>query len=76
MVVALEEVEFVESFESAVLASPERVATMLMLSTTCWGVKAASVPWVIRRAEKTEAMVESNMIITRQVKFTEVSLEK
>ena len=58
-------VVLVESSESAVLASAERVVTTWMPATTCWGVKAASVPWVIRRAEKTEAMVESNMIIAR-----------
>ena len=55
----------VESGESAVLVSTDKDATALILSTTCWGVKAASVPWVIRRAEKAEAMVESNMIIAR-----------
>ena len=65
MASASEGVELVESGESAVLASAEIVATVLMLTTTCWGVKAASVPWVIRRAKKMEAMVESNMIIAR-----------
>ena len=66
----------VESTESAVLVCPNKTARSLIASATCWGVRAASVPWVIKRAEKTEAMVESNMIIARLVKFTEVSLEK
>ena len=66
----------VESTESAVLVFPNKTARSLIASATCWGVRAASVPWVIKRAEKTEAMVESNMIIARLVKFTEVSLEK
>jgi len=50
------------SSESALLDILERFATLLMLSTTCWGVKAASVLWVIKRAEKTEAMVENSMM--------------
>lgn len=59
--VASEEVELVESCESAVLAFLETVATMSMSVTTWLGLKAASVPWIIRRAEKTEAMIESNI---------------
>ncbi len=50
------------SFKSALLASPETAATMLTLSTTCWGVKAASALWANKKAEKTEAMVENNIL--------------
>ena len=64
-----------ESAESVVLVCATKAVRSLIASAICWGVKAASVPWVIRRAEKMEAMVESNMTIARLVKFTEVSLE-
>ena len=65
MVAASEGVVVVESFESASSVFPERVATMLTLVTTWLVVKEASVPWVIRRVEKTEAIVEINMITAR-----------
>ena len=62
MAAAWEEDDVVESCESALLAFPERVVTMPMLVTTWSGVKAANAPWIIRRAEKAEAIVERNMI--------------
>jgi len=54
----------VVSCKSAEFASPETVATMLMLSTTCCTVKAASALWENKKAEKTEPMtVEILMMV-------------
>ena len=51
------------SCESAVFAWLEATVTMLILTTTCWGVKAASALWENKRAENTEAMTAEILMV-------------
>ena len=52
LVLTLSEGALVVSCRSALFAWLDRAATMLLLSTTSWGLKAASVPWANTKTEK------------------------